>query len=482
MLWRIGLLILVLALALAVALGGKPAFAQTTSTPPWLQTTPEGTWVLQGRDGITKAPFPEGLRDRLEATINRTATIVEPKTGAVWTGGAATNTTAADLADPYQAEGRALRARANALPGANGSKVRRGLRRIAEKAGALKPFRALGTVGLVAGTFEAGWWIGTEAKAALGAKGDTGPIGPAAETQLQPVSTGDVLIDNSAEAGQVLAPSDGFVVTGGSVSTAFEYPQYDCDGNRPPNDPLPTGIVLKDAGTTFECGTAQGGPTLKYKRAQRVGFVPADPTVYPDPSTVPAPGTFTVEGPNTAHVGTPAPDVQHTTIRTTTTQSDLPEEVRVAYDWVASQPESGLDPASRTDDPTAEPAPEPTPTPTATPDGSGTSDPGLAPDGAAACGLTPPSQPFDLSPITAAGLGSKVPFSLVSFVGSGVAGVGGDAARPNASFRLLGATADLSWLANLDPLVGRIRLILTVLLWLGVAWFLYGKTIGRGGA
>lgn len=114
-----------------------------------------------------------------------------------------------------------------------------------------------------------------------------------------------------------------------------------------------------------------------------------------------------------------------------------------------------------------------------------TANPSSAPDPASGasgdCGLTPPSYAFDLSPLTSANLGSKVPFSLVGWVATQTAGVATAAERPNPSFTAFGVTVDMAFLANLEGPIAALRMLLALLLWLGVAWFLYGKTIGRGG-
>jgi hypothetical protein len=102
---------------------------------------------------------------------------------------------------------------------------------------------------------------------------------------------------------------------------------------------------------------------------------------------------------------------------------------------------------------------------------------GASPGG---CGLTAPTAAFDGSPLTNANLGSKAPFALVGWLGSSTAGLAsGGTERPQASFSALGATVNLGFLANFDPIIGVLRLALTFLLWIGVAWFLYGRTIGR---
>jgi hypothetical protein len=76
-------------------------------------------------------------------------------------------------------------------------------------------------------------------------------------------------------------------------------------------------------------------------------------------------------------------------------------------------------------------------------------------------------------------LGSKVPFSLIGFVAGSVGGVAMAGERPNAVFSAFGETVDLGWLANLDPAITVLRTLLAFLMWIGVAWFLYGRTIGR---
>jgi hypothetical protein len=95
------------------------------------------------------------------------------------------------------------------------------------------------------------------------------------------------------------------------------------------------------------------------------------------------------------------------------------------------------------------------------------------------CGLTPPSASFDLSPFANAQLGNKVPFSLIGFLGGAADGVVTASARPDAGFSVLGVGGDLTMLGDLDPAIGAFRLALAFLLWLGVGWFLYGRTIGR---
>lgn len=102
---------------------------------------------------------------------------------------------------------------------------------------------------------------------------------------------------------------------------------------------------------------------------------------------------------------------------------------------------------------------------------------GASPGG---CGLTAPSTAFDGSPLTNANLGSKAPFALVGWLSQSTAGIAsGGSERPQANFTALGATVNLGFLANFDPIIGVLRLALTFLLWIGVAWFLYGRTIGR---
>jgi len=109
------------------------------------------------------------------------------------------------------------------------------------------------------------------------------------------------------------------------------------------------------------------------------------------------------------------------------------------------------------------------------------SAPAPGPGPAGQCGLTPPLSAFDLSPITSTGLGSKVPFSLVPFVGTSISGLATPGAAPNVTVRVFGATADLSFLENFSDVIGLFRLVETILLWVGVAWFLYGRTIGKAG-
>jgi hypothetical protein len=96
-----------------------------------------------------------------------------------------------------------------------------------------------------------------------------------------------------------------------------------------------------------------------------------------------------------------------------------------------------------------------------------------------ACGLTPPSAALNLSPLTSQRLGSKIPFSLVGFLGGASSGLVTGSERPNAGFSVLGVGGNLSMLGDLDPAIGAFRLALAFLLWLGVAWFLYGRTIGK---
>jgi hypothetical protein len=96
-----------------------------------------------------------------------------------------------------------------------------------------------------------------------------------------------------------------------------------------------------------------------------------------------------------------------------------------------------------------------------------------------ACGLTPPVSALNFSPITNAQLGNKIPFSLVGFLGGASAGLVTGSERPNAGFSVLGVGGNLGMLGDLDPAIGMFRLALAFLLWLGVAWFLYGRTIGR---
>lgn len=76
-------------------------------------------------------------------------------------------------------------------------------------------------------------------------------------------------------------------------------------------------------------------------------------------------------------------------------------------------------------------------------------------------------------------MGDKVPFALVGWIGSATTGLAVDGRRPNATFSAFGESQDLGFLANFDGLVGVLRLVLIFLLWIGVAWFLYGRTIGR---
>lgn len=109
------------------------------------------------------------------------------------------------------------------------------------------------------------------------------------------------------------------------------------------------------------------------------------------------------------------------------------------------------------------------------------SAPAPGPGPAGQCGLTPPSSAFDLSPITTTGLGTKVPFSLLPFVGTSIGGLASPGAPPNVTVRVFGATADLSFLESFNDVIGLFRLIETILLWIGVAWFLYGRTIGKAG-
>jgi hypothetical protein len=117
-----------------------------------------------------------------------------------------------------------------------------------------------------------------------------------------------------------------------------------------------------------------------------------------------------------------------------------------------------------------------------TPPDTATVNPPTAPPvggGGYSCGLHAPAVAFDPSPITDAQLGTKFPFALVTWLGDSTGGLAIGAERPNATFSVSGESQDLSFLSHFDGPIALLRLALSFLLWTGVAWFLYGRTIGK---
>jgi hypothetical protein len=96
------------------------------------------------------------------------------------------------------------------------------------------------------------------------------------------------------------------------------------------------------------------------------------------------------------------------------------------------------------------------------------------------CGLSAPTVAFDGSPFANAQLGNKFPFALATWLGSSTGGLATTAQRPNGTFSVFGESADLSFLSHFDGSIALLRLALSFLMWTGVAWFLYGRTIGKG--
>lgn len=108
--------------------------------------------------------------------------------------------------------------------------------------------------------------------------------------------------------------------------------------------------------------------------------------------------------------------------------------------------------------------------------GGGTPGGGSAPQ----CGLSPPAARVDLSPLSRLDARGRFPLSLLTWVTGTVGGLAGERVPPEFQVSVWGQSAgSQQWWGLVDPIFVLLRGLFVVVLWVGVVWWLYERTLGR---
>lgn len=112
----------------------------------------------------------------------------------------------------------------------------------------------------------------------------------------------------------------------------------------------------------------------------------------------------------------------------------------------------------------------------------GSPEPGL-PSGAGVaapgCGLTPPSASIDLTPITSKKFTNVFPFSTLTWLSGSLSGIAATGREPHAVLHVFGSEVETgNGFAPLASIFTLFRTTIAAFLWLGVAWFLWNRTLG----
>jgi hypothetical protein len=104
--------------------------------------------------------------------------------------------------------------------------------------------------------------------------------------------------------------------------------------------------------------------------------------------------------------------------------------------------------------------------------------PGASPE-APGCGLTPPTTSISLSPVTSQRFGSVFPFVLLPWMSETVAGIAASPTEPHFVLHVFGSEIETgNGFAPLATVFTLLRDTIAAFMWLGVAWFLWNRTIG----
>lgn len=110
--------------------------------------------------------------------------------------------------------------------------------------------------------------------------------------------------------------------------------------------------------------------------------------------------------------------------------------------------------------------------------GEGTTAPGVT----SGCGLTPPRSELNLKPLEEQKWSEIFPFSMVLFAINSITGVAGEAAAPEQKFYVFKrAVGSLAFLDEFNEVFVIWRAALSFLLTIGVALWLWRRTLGQGG-
>jgi hypothetical protein len=108
--------------------------------------------------------------------------------------------------------------------------------------------------------------------------------------------------------------------------------------------------------------------------------------------------------------------------------------------------------------------------------------PGLPPGasfGAPGCGLTPPATSINLGPVTGQKFGSVFPFALLPWLSGTVSGIAASPSEPHFVLHVFGTAVETgNGFAPLATVFTLLRDTIAAFMWLGVAWFLWNRTIG----
>jgi hypothetical protein len=154
-----------------------------------------------------------------------------------------------------------------------------------------------------------------------------------------------------------------------------------------------------------------------------------------------------------------------------------------------TEPDSGAGPGESpyTDprsDTRIEPSPGPGTSTTVTVDinPEGSPEPGLpfgASPSAPGCGLTPPTTSINTTPITSQRFGSVFPFVLLPWMAGTVSGIAASPTEPHFVLHVFGSEVETGdGFAPLATIFTLLRDTIAAFMWLGVAWFLWNRTIG----
>jgi hypothetical protein len=140
---------------------------------------------------------------------------------------------------------------------------------------------------------------------------------------------------------------------------------------------------------------------------------------------------------------------------------------------VDPDPEARLDPSTEPKTKTEvviHVQPEASPEP-GLPPGAGFSSPG--------CGLTPPTASINLTPVTSHSFGSVFPFSVLTWLSGTFSGIAESPREPHAVLHVFGSEVETgNGFAPLATVFTLVRDTIAAFMWLGVAWFLWNRTIG----
>lgn len=114
-------------------------------------------------------------------------------------------------------------------------------------------------------------------------------------------------------------------------------------------------------------------------------------------------------------------------------------------------------------------------------DPAGSPSPGLggASISSPGCGLTPPTTSISLAPVTSQKFGSVFPFALLPWMAESVNGIAASPTEPHFVLHVFGSEVESgNGFQPLEAVITLLRDTIAAFMWLGVAWFLWNRTIG----